>query len=632
MKIIKVAGVFITGMAIMALSVPLITGCAMEEYTITSQTSSTSSGGTSTSSGGGGEEVLYDDFEDGDLVNSLAGGSIDMWKDAGGDAAAINSSGDAHGGSRSMLIWISRPGSSAGAAVNLVRSSDWSASNTYDTVRAWIKAKGTTGSFLCMARETTDNEWSHANFDSSDSWQQIETSSSTFGLKYILFSVQSLTTASLYVDDVTVSNSASGGTSTGTSSGTSTGTSSGTSTSTSSVTSTSTSSVTSTSTSTGTSTSTSVTPTDADDTDTGIVYDSYMPDLTIDWNKVIYTSPGSLKSDISNAGSGYTVIASDGDYYPGNISINSEKHITIRAANIYGVKFHGGFTISGSYVNIIGFDASGYTGGEQEFLRVTGGHHIYMGQCSVHDQDSTIYSHADTHDITVDQCSFYRISRNYAWYALGWHQTIQNSLMYEINNHYFAVRGHYSPEHGGPDLAMDDWTHKVINNTFGYQGSYTARGRHAAIVIYYAPSDGGGEQNYDPPRNILIENNLMVNLYSDFAIYPIAEGFNDAPRPIIGTVIRNNVTNEAHLFKQQESWEQPNEGTIATSNNKDGTSDPGILDSDLGLQDPDNLDYTPTAQSQYLVDQSGVFQEILKDLNGNDRIARPDIGALEYLP
>ncbi len=252
MKIIKIAGIFIAGMAIMALSVPLTTGCAMEEYTITSQSSSTSSGGTSTSSGGtstssggtstssggtstssggtstssgGGAEVLYDDFEDGDLVNSLAGGSIDMWKDAGGDATMINSNGDAHGGSRSLLIWISRPNSSAGATADLIRSSDWSISNTYDTVRAWVKAKGATGSFLCMGRETTDNEWSHANFDSSNSWQQIETSSSTFGLRYILFSTQSLTTASLYVDDVTVSNSTGGGTSTSTSSGTSTSTS-----------------------------------------------------------------------------------------------------------------------------------------------------------------------------------------------------------------------------------------------------------------------------------------------------------------------------------------------------------------------------------------------------------------------
>ncbi len=380
---------------------------------------------------------------------------------------------------------------------------------------------------------------------------------------------------------------------------------------------------------------------------------AYMPDIVMDEAKMIYVTPHSLQSKIDNATDGDILILKDGHY--NGVKIVGKTNLTLKAENSGKAIFTNGSEANikiadSSYINIMGLDGSG----ARYFVFAPSWraevHHVYIGDCKIHDSMIGVYSGISSHDWTVDRCEIHDMTRSYGWYSLGYHHTLQNSVLYKINNFYINVRG-YTPvgevnsnsyphfdhkplKYRDPSsyerLSSDDWTHQIINNTFGREVDNFTRESHrgAGIGFYIGGKDATDEDEYYlPPQNVLIENNVFYNLHGDSAIFVDGEyGFskNDPSHgfPILGTVIRNNVTNEKKLLTTQYD---PDLSMFELTNNIEGVSN-----SKLGFKNPNasNPSYELTKKSTLLINKG--IEGTSYDINDNRRDEQPDIGAYEY--
>ncbi len=333
---------------------------------------------------------------------------------------------------------------------------------------------------------------------------------------------------------------------------------------------------------------------------------AYLPSINIISSQTKYVSnTQELQRAIDIARKGDTIILKDGSYE--GIFIRDKSYLTLKAENMHKASIssddEAAIKISNSsYINILdleGIDSTYFVFAPSWKSSVD---HIYIADCKIHDQTAGIYSGVNSHDWTVDRCEIYNLNYSYAWYSLGYHHTLQNSNLYKINNFYINIRGHFPigelnrgdyPHYDHPPLkdrrpdsyqrlAKDDWTHLVVNNIFGegVKNFTREKFRGAGIGFYIGGKNSNDEDEYYlPPQNVVIENNIFYNNHGDGGIFVDGEyGFNkNDPShgfPILGTVIRNNITNEKNLLTLQCN---PDIDMIEMKDNIEGMSDSEIV-------------------------------------------------------
>ncbi len=396
------------------------------------------------------------------------------------------------------------------------------------------------------------------------------------------------------------------------------------------------------------------------------VYVPYVPDIVIDESKIIWVSPGgggdgssensptTFENAINNAQEGTTIIALDGEYSI-NISFPLLHGVNIISKNKWGAKIYcgsGDAFYLGNYkdihhINIIGFEVYGDDGGEFIFAvgdaKDIGTHHFYLSDMKFHDLKMGLYTGLHSHDWTVDRCIYYNSRASYLWYMMGWHQTVMNSIMYNNTYYSIAIRGHYPldeefdyyhPENNtrisdrdSSWLDPDDWTHMIINNTFG-TCTNTSRPAYTHIGIYYnmPPEDtpGQGEDVYFPPQNITIANNAFIDngpLHKKPVIIFAKRGINTGEVwSVNGVFIYNNVTDKDEILVQEdysiESIDLSSDVVNATH---------------INFVDEQGRDYRLTSASTDLIDQGTTAPYVPNvDFLRVERDGIPDVGAYEY--
>ncbi len=403
----------------------------------------------------------------------------------------------------------------------------------------------------------------------------------------------------------------------------------------------------------------------------------FIPDVNRDNVKYIEVSDtASLQSAIDNAEPYTTITLLDGIY--DEIIIRNKQYLTIRAKNRLESSFSNKLADNGihiensSYITIQDFLAQDFKNyfifspswkevkdenGASQRLYEPASHHIYISGCEIRQQVAGIFSGANSHDWTVDRCSFHDLTKSYAWYSLGYHHTLQNSLLYKIDNFYMSIRGYVAkygeneiiprvadiPDLNSKRLDYGDWTHLIINNTFGVQvDNFTGEGdadRGAGIAFYVGGKnalDGEDpdedERRYLPPQNVHIENNIFYYNHGGDGIYMNKNyGFNKKDvshgLPIFGTVLKNNVTNGRKLITTQY---EPDLTMIANFATVQGSNTKDVLDSELGLNAPQDNDYTLQNDAVLLIDKGSRSNYDPKyDFSGKKRGTVVDIGAFE---
>jgi hypothetical protein len=245
----------------------------------------------------------------------------------------------------------------------------------------------------------------------------------------------------------------------------------------------------------------------------------YVPKIIIDENKIIWVhpdgkgdgsaenTPTTLQKSIINAKEGDTIIALNGDYIIGMV-IRSLSNVNIIAKNKLGAKIIRANNKAVFYfedksaihdINIIGFEADGnkpaYDGKDDSYFIFHSGalkndsvYNIYISDMKFHNFTVALYGGLHSHDWTLDRVEHYDSTLSYLWYMMGWHHSVINSVMY--NNSYLslAIRGCFpidetyiysekgdirylnNPRISSRNnhfLSQNDWTHIIINNTFG---------------------------------------------------------------------------------------------------------------------------------------------------------------------
>ena len=398
----------------------------------------------------------------------------------------------------------------------------------------------------------------------------------------------------------------------------------------------------------------------------------YVPKISINENKVIYVAPDSLgdgtseniptsfQDAVNNADTNYTIIALDGVYRI-KVLVDTLKYVNIISKNKWGAKIIPSGTRSDEaafvfkthsnihHINFIGLEVSGGDEGLRQFIFSPGTfidgtpHHIYISEIKMHKLKLGIYSGLHSHDWTVDRCRFYNSRMSYMWYCMGFHQTVMNTLMY--NNTYLslALRGHYPLDEDylwndkntliknreRAYLKKDDWTHLIINNTFG-NVTDTSRANKGMMGLFYdiVPEEQGkSEACYFPPQNVIIANNVFVDNGSQnkvpFYIYA-SRGINtDEVVSVNGITFKNNVTSQSQMMLG---------GNTTNINLITDTLHNVVHAKYLGFKDEKINDYELTPGSTDLIDKSAnnLYKTNI-DHNGKSRDKMPDIGAFEYI-
>jgi len=316
-------------------------------------------------------------------------------------------------------------------------------------------------------------------------------------------------------------------------------------------------------------------------------------------------------SVIKNAPEKTTIILKDGIYL-GECKLRNKKHLTIKSANKWGVKYRGnGYFIEceddNSYIHILGIEASNPSASKDSGVFKMHGyqyynHHAYIADCWVHHIGGAIMTGPTVHDVTVDKCLIHDIKKNYYWYAMGWRLVLSNSLCFHPENDGMMCRGHYPinkrwkwgsvndvrKDATAKNIPADEWTHRIVNNTFskGY-GREAGRSwdRGAAISFYIGWNEDKAEESYFPPQNVLIENNIFyditpsydkkhnitfkgaINIHAGGGFPTLIPSYHDSKRGAVikGTVIKNNKSNGKLL---KELW-NPNLTLLKLQNNKE---------------------------------------------------------------
>ena len=455
------------------------------------------------------------------------------------------------------------------------------------------------------------------------------------------------------------------------------------------------------------------------------LYQPYVPDLShIKEEDILYVSPqgtGDGKSLSSpstllvllSKGSlirGKTIIALDGTYLVHEtIMMENLSHLNIIAKNKWGAKinaqgnrvFRMKFSKNGTVVHdlsIIGFEAysnhpcTAQTTQNKEFLSNAGTakgdktYNIYLANIKWHDFPMAIYSGLHSHDWTVDKCLYYDASYSYMWYMMGWHHTVMNSLMYNTPYYALTIRGSYplnefyNYKGGNPPissrkkhhLAKDDWTHLILNNTFGSNYSLErekaepSQKAWAHIALFYSLVEseakrGKGEISYFPPQNIRVYNNAFIDQstrhYNPKTKQLTGDGYNRYPFAIMahkglntgeidavnGLLFHHNIADHnTYLWnsntqkKEQDiflSVECPNyhDTRVNCSRKKVDMKENHIIKSNyFGFDDATRV-YTLNPSSKLRNAGSKTLYTPNVDFLGNPRKGVVDVGAFEYL-
>ena len=392
----------------------------------------------------------------------------------------------------------------------------------------------------------------------------------------------------------------------------------------------------------------------------------YVPLVKIDENKIIYVSPAgggdgsseespaTFAAALQKATPGTTILALDGEYKI-NLDMPVIHDVNIIAKNKWGAKIDCG---SGNalnlgnrkdihHINIIGFEIYGDDGGEFIFAagdaKDIGTNHFYLSDNKFHDLKMGLYTGLHSHDWTVDRCMYYNSRMSYLWYMMGWHQTVMNSIMYNNTYYSIAIRGHYPldeefdyyhPENNIPItdresswLAPDDWTHKIINNTFGTCTNTSRPGDTHMSIFYNKPSEDPplrSEDVYFPPQNITIANNAFIDngpIHKKPVIIFAERGINTGePWSVNGVYIYNNVTDKSEVLVQED---YPIESIDLSKNTVNAKH--------MSFLNAAGHDYRLTPGSTDLIDQgSNTPYYPNTDFRGSIRDRHPDVGAYEY--
>ncbi len=398
----------------------------------------------------------------------------------------------------------------------------------------------------------------------------------------------------------------------------------------------------------------------------------YVPQITIDKEKLIYVAPDSLGNGLSEdlpttfqdainkADSACTIIALDGVYHL-KVMVDTLKYVTVISKNKWGARIIPKGTRSDEaafvfysrndihHVNFIGLEVMGGEEGMRQFIFSPGTyqkgvvHHIYIADVKMHELKMGIYSGLNSHDWTVDRCQFYNSRMSYLWYCMGYHQTVMNTLMY--NNTYLsiALRGHYPlnedyhwngvntliNDRKKAFLDKEDWTHLIINNTFGTVMD-TTRPNEGMLGLFYDIVPGEetkSEACYFPPQNVIIANNVFVDNGPQkkvpFYIYA-SRGINTGKvYSVNGLTLKNNVTSQKELIL---GGNETDISLITDMNNN-------IVNAkNIGFEDEKNHNYNLTPGSADLIDRSARdLYRVSLDNRDTKRDKYPDIGAFEYI-
>jgi hypothetical protein len=214
------------------------------------------------------------------------------------------------------------------------------------------------------------------------------------------------------------------------------------------------------------------------------------------------------------------------------------------------------------------------------------------------------------------------------------------------NNFYYSlsIRGHhplnekfdyYHPENNIPItdrdsswLDKEDWTHLIVNNTFG--SCYDANdGGSSHVVIFYnmPPEDppGQGEDVYFPPRNVTIANNVFIDKGSirkkPISIYA-KRGINTGEVWSVDRVyVLNNVTDQSTLIIEED---YPIESIDQSSDIVNAAY--------INFVDKTEHDYRLTQASTDLINKGTLAVSLVpnNDFLRQGRDDFPDVGAYEY--
>lgn len=397
----------------------------------------------------------------------------------------------------------------------------------------------------------------------------------------------------------------------------------------------------------------------------------YVPNIVINEDMIIYVAPDSIgdgsaeniptsfQDAVNKADSGYSIIALDGTYNI-KVVIDTLKYVNIISKNKWGAKIiplgtrsdEAAFTFWNKndidHINFIGLEVTSNDDGLRQFIFSPGTkadndvHHIYISDVKMHNLKIGIYSGLNSHDWTVDRCQFYDSRMSYLWYCMGFHQTVMNTLMY--NNPYLsiAIRGHYPTNenyiyNGKNTLIKDrtesfldknDWTHLIINNTFGTVIN-ESRPNEGMLGLFYDPvpgENGKSEDCYFPPQNVTIANNVFIDNGPQnkvpFNIYA-SRGINTGDIfSVNGICFKNNVTSQSKMIL---------EGNTTDISQITDTANNVINAQNIYFVSEKNNNYKLTGKSTDLINKGAenLYQSNV-DCFGNSRDDNPDIGAFEY--
>ena len=401
----------------------------------------------------------------------------------------------------------------------------------------------------------------------------------------------------------------------------------------------------------------------------------YVPDLTnLTVLDIVYVSPNgkgngkseedptTLQKALLKGVHNRVIIALDGEYDIENLMLEDINNVHLIAKNkgkatITYSNGNANFELGNSNVSvhdfsIIGFKAIGNGNGRDNFFIFGPGnglnynaYNIYLSNMEWSAYSCVIYGGLHSHDWTIDKSLFYNSTYEYIWYMMGWHHTIMNTVMY--NDSYLAavIRGSYPPDeeyiyHGKNRLIADrtthfladnDWTHIIVNNTFGSCHFFVEDHKNTIHtgLWYDLPNDEHGrtEDCYFPPKNIIIANNAFIDngkLNKKPILFAASRGINDTNTTNVasvnGVIISHNYADNSELIEVYGSTDM---SSIDLTSN--------VLNFNNFGFDDDNRDYTITIQSGLVNkgDTSVYFPNV--DNSGQLRNGVPDVGAYEAL-
>jgi hypothetical protein len=346
--------------------------------------------------------------------------------------------------------------------------------------------------------------------------------------------------------------------------------------------------------------------------------DAASGDLTHPWATIAHAASLANPGDTVIVENGTYTVSAGGVFATLSRSGTSDSYITYKARNIGGAVLDGqnnyslrGFTVSGNYINVEGFELKGVS----ESFFVVSGTHINIRDINAHDNakyctDTTdgldfAYVSSTANTILFERCLIHDIGRlspgeggctptttNYKAHDHGIYSdgssnlTIQNCIFYNMH-HGFALQV-YS---GGGATSTNV---KFINNTCESGNPYHTAGH----VILWGSLNGA-----------LIANNIFKDHYQyAIQIYPTGYAYTDV-------LITKNITDGGN-------------GTTTTGTATEVTITGNYDSTDPLFTNQSTHDFTLQSSSPAI--NVGYATGVTTDFANNARVSPLDIGAYEY--